>query len=219
MARRIPTLTIPYSELQRLITVAAKSAGTEPLLPVFMQVRLVEHDGHIEAIATDRYTIARVRGQAEAPKGLEFGLTVADWRNLLTVYKPRRRGEVTLALRVLADRVTVTRAEGVLAGPSDVEATYPVVEGAFPKLGHIYAGLNDVESRATTEPTTIAANLLARIPAEGWREGGVSIIARGPGKPAYAVGGDWLLVIMPLRLDAGAHSERFAMWSSEKAAA
>lgn len=218
MARRIPTLTIGYAELQRLITVAAKSAGTEPLLPVFMQVRLVEHDGHIEAIATDRFTIARVRGQAEAPKGLEFGLTVADWRNLLTLYKPRRRVEVTLAIRVYADKVTVTRAEGVLAGPSDVEATYPLVEGAFPKLGHIYDGLHDVESR-TAEPTMIAANLLARIPAETWREGGVSIITRGPGKPAYMVGGDWLLVLMPIRAAAESHTERLAMWPAEKAAA
>lgn len=216
MARRIPTLTIGYAELQRLITVAAKSAGTEPLLPVFMQVRLVEHDGHIEAIATDRYTIARVRGQAEAPKGLEFGLTVADWRNLLAVYKPRRRVEVTLAIRVYADKVTVTRAEGVLAGPSDVEATYPLVEGAFPKLGHIYDGLNDVESR-TTDPTTIAAHLLARLPGNDWRDGGVSLILRGEGKPAFAAGPDWLFVIMPLR---GADSSQHVdPWVPAEAAA
>lgn len=202
------TITIKHAELNRLVTVASKCVGTDPYLPVFEQVRLRSRNGLVEAMATDRFAIAWVRGESEFPADVEFGLKLADWKHLLGLYRPARRSDVTLNLDVTDDKLTVSRSEGILFGPADVTASYPLVKGASPKLDHLLPDLSKTDARSS-DPLPMSPKQLAKLPAD--RE---AVFVPGlPGKPSWIVGDDYCICLMGLRVDAALVAERVSAWT------
>lgn len=203
-------IEIPYSELKRLIGVAAPHASTDRLVPVFMQVRLRSHHGMIEATATDRYTAVWVAGTSAVPTEFEFGLTVKDWKHCLSLFRPARGSDVKLAITIDGGHVSIERIEGTLFGPSDVRVDYEVVEGAYPKIEHIRDDMADPEKRSTG-PVPFLPRNLARFPLDDH----MAIIPGVPGKPSWIVGSDYCIAIMGQRSRPGAVDEWIGLWAPE----
>lgn len=195
------TVSITHGDLSRLVRIVGPSVGTDALLPVFTQVRFRGHGGRVEAVATDRHTVAAARGEASWPDGLEFGLLLSDLRHLLGVTKPRRvvkklTSPVALSMTIDKDKVHVTTTQGMLAAGSDVAVTYEVPKGDYPKIDHLLTALPEPVPGATYG---FNPEYIRRLPVG---EPGEPVVQRatGPGKPIGFYGRGWLVLIVAARL-------------------
>ena len=187
------TFTIPYRELARLITVALPSVGTEPMLPVYMQVRLREAHGKIIAEATDRYTLMRVRGESEVPAGLSFGLPATTWRKVLAMFKPPLL-DAAVTFELSGESVTIAPAQPKLMPDAPSGASFATTGSGWTDFDGM--GLMGGLSKDPAGSAGITPSYLRRVPLG---DGNCAVVANGPNKPAYILGEDWMLLIMARR--------------------
>ena len=202
------TFTIAYAAFSRLVGIVGPCTLPSDPVPAFSSVRIETHDGHIQAVGTDRFTFAVARGEAATPDGMGFLLSAQTIKHILAAFRPARRGTSELAFTVGAETVNVTT-QPVLDQPA-VTATYAIVTpaGGYPMIRSF-----DVTTGGQSVPLDPA--YLRRLPVTV----GEPVIFRGGSDGTRKVcafyGPDWVIYIMPMRA-VGEQAEWAAQWAAAK---
>lgn len=195
-------------ELSRLITPALSFVSRDgDVYPVLNSVQLSAVNGRVIAEATDRLRAVTMFGPPAAASEWSVMLSAATWRELLATF----RRAPSLTLRATGDGRLAVHTEA-LDGVSG-SLSYPVTDGEFPMMRHLYAKAlahsSGARSDAHINPALFAP--ISKITREP-----VQMYQGGHRAPWLVLGEDFAALLMPTRRGADhapTYADYFAAWA------
>lgn len=195
------SLTLTAREFRDLVsTVLAMASNGD--LPVLNSIRVESYDGHVTAMATDRFRLGIQRMKHADAKAGAFAATirVADVRSILALFKPARNNPGSITLTVDGLSLSVESAGSLGFDFASACVGYSLVDGDYPDLRAVL--------RKALEETP-AAGPIGFNPAflSSFRGAAETVVMRAgasPRSPVVLEGDDFIGLLMPRRREYGA---------------
>lgn len=197
----VATLTV--SELHNVLANALFCVAKDDSLPVLCAVKMVEHNGQVMALSTDRYRLSEVLGTAETVSpDLNALLPVALVKQVIGMLKltPKKdASKLTVELWQGEETFTVKMVTGAIVSGAQQTGDYPKLHSLFPsepideRDAHGIWAVNPaymIDMMKVKHVDGSSRNLPSRV------SGGMSA-----NKPVLVEHGGWFRgIIMPVRL-------------------